>query len=158
MRSSARRRYETRCFPLAPVHQPAQRCKAQQAEAGKAEHVQLVVNPEPQKKISPADAATKLLPWCFVIHSQAGMTSYCSVSAKNRVCLSFPRRGESSVAIWIPACAGMTEPQDQGTQKSRFDKALPLVLSHDTALAVSVREDSGSDTDSDLVTVCTAVA
>jgi hypothetical protein len=31
--------------------------------------------------------------------------------------LSFPRRRESSGSIWIPACAGMTETQNQGLTK-----------------------------------------
>jgi hypothetical protein len=53
--------------------------------------------------------------------AECGLPSRCracvppefDIRTKNRSCLSFPSRQETRSRRWIPACAGMTEPQNQ---------------------------------------------
>ena len=57
------------------------------------------------------------IPWgCERLHRWS-CGNDCFVRAQNRGIVSFPRRRESTLGHWIPACAGMTTP------KSRCDKA-----------------------------------
>jgi hypothetical protein len=48
-----------------------------------------------------------------ILRNQEWNSNWCVVRVWNRGCPSFPRRRKSRMQHWIPACAGMTEPENR---------------------------------------------